>query len=64
MAKGIRKRQILRVIKKIEEVRKVSTMERADFPDELKEQTRLWRYSWIVYPLEEILAILQAEVDR
>lgn len=43
----------------LKEVRKTATMKNADFSEELKEKTRLWRDSWIIYPLDEAILMLE-----
>jgi len=60
----VRKLKLERIIQHLNEVRRVSTMKNADFPDNIKETTRIWRESWITNPLEDIIKKLEFEMNR
>lgn len=53
------------ILDKLEEIRRVATMETADFDDpqtdnintaEIRRLTELWRQSWIISPLDRCIA--------
>lgn len=48
-----------RIIKELEEIARVSKMETSQFPDEVKQVTKVWRESWITHPLENNIDDLQ-----
>lgn len=66
----------LEIIKALQEVRKVATMERSSFhigdkpfpfgaecTDLVRVATKLWRESWIIEPLDRIIAELKDDSD-
>ena len=60
----VRKLKLKTIIYRLKEVKRVSTMKTADFPDSLKETTRIWRESWITEPLQDIIKKLEHEMNR
>lgn len=53
---------IKKVIKRLEDIKKRSTMETADLGKNhelIKEETRLWRATWITAPLDEVIEDLK-----
>lgn len=54
------------LIAKLEDVRKRSTMETADLGKNhelIKEETRLWRATWITIPLDEVIEELKEMIE-
>lgn len=48
----------------LKQVRKSATMQKADFPDDLKERTRSWREAWLIEPLHRITKLLEMEEKK
>ena len=48
-----------KILKMLREIRECATMESADFSKSIKEQTELWRESWIISPLDEVIKMLE-----
>jgi hypothetical protein len=40
----------------LKEIRRTATMETADFTNKIKEETLVWRQSWILHPLDTVIA--------
>jgi len=53
--KSMPKKETERLLSILVGVRNSATMASAAFPDNLKEETRLWRDSWIISPLDAII---------
>ena len=56
------KKEARRLLSIAKEARKSALMDNADFSEELKEETRLYRNTWIVHPLDQIIAALETHV--
>ena len=47
------------LISLLDEIRRVATMKNSDFSDSIKKQTKLWRQSWIITPLDKVVKELK-----
>lgn len=45
----------LKIIRRLNDIRDTATMKNADFTDEVKSMTKLWRETWIIEPLNSII---------
>lgn len=62
--KGFGKKNMEIILIQLKEVRDSATLENADFPKKLKDTVKLHHTSWIVHPLDDIIAFMELVIKR
>jgi len=64
MMKAIRKKEIEKVLNILERAKNSSTFENSIFSDEIKNETHLYRKTWITDIITQAIGILENEIQR
>lgn len=62
--KGLGKKNMEIILRELKDIYRSSTMENADFPEEIKETTKLFRESWITCPLKDIIDFFELVISE
>lgn len=54
----IRSKDFNSIIYRLKELKLSSTMKNADFSEEIKRTTEVWRQTWLIQPVDEMLSII------
>lgn len=60
LTKTMPRKEARLLVSLLRELRETATMKNADFPQELKDKTRLWRNTWLVSPLDDLIERYEA----
>ena len=61
--KTMPKREMELLIQSLKRIRLSATMKAADFPNEWKQEMRLWRETWLLAPLDDLIERYEAALS-
>ena len=61
---GKKEQKLYKIIADLKDVRRSAIMTSANFSDELKEETKLYRQTWLIEPLDSVIENLEEEYNN